>query len=72
MLDENIQRNASNLPYLWNTKPHVVFLAEHSLSYTKKTTWVFVFQKYEIEAFSKEQNPFISEGCMSFTHLEKD
>ena len=32
-----------------------------------------VFQKYEnFEAFSNEQNPFISEGCMSFTHLEKD
>ena len=39
----------------------------------KKTAWLFVFQKYEnFEAFSNEHNPFISEGCMSFTHLEKD
>ena len=38
----------------------------------KKTAWLFVFQKYEnFEAFSNEHNPFISEGCMSFTHLEK-
>ena len=76
MLDENIQRNASNLPYFWNTKPHVVFWLSFHKSYTKwrkKTTWVFVFQKYEnFEAFSNEHNPYISEGCMSFTHLEKD